>query len=105
MCLALNYIVKFISHRPFFKDVYREAGILCLITNALKTYYNELKLEEEEEKFGKVDSGQNLSGESSVYTSEYLLRFCLWMVPFAGYGIHAHVYYVRTFTRYSLKIL
>ena len=58
MCLALNYIVKFISHRPFFKDVYREAGILCLITNALKTYYNELKLEAEQND-GKVNAGQN----------------------------------------------
>ena len=41
--LALNYILKFISHKASFKDIYREAGILTLLINALKAMCDEFK--------------------------------------------------------------
>ena len=44
-CLALNYIVKFISHKASFKDIYREAGILTLLNNALQKFTEEIKNE------------------------------------------------------------
>ena len=47
-CLALNNILKFISHKASFKDIYREAGILILLVNALKTLTNQIKETEKE---------------------------------------------------------
>ena len=41
--MALNNILKFISHKASFKDIYREAGILILLVNALRTFTEQIQ--------------------------------------------------------------
>ena len=50
LSLALNHILKFISHKASFKDVYREAGILILLINSLKSYSIEMRLQNSPER-------------------------------------------------------
>ena len=68
-CLALDYILKFISHKASFKDVYRESGILALLINALKTICDEVK----DNKLNK--SGRNAQFQSILKESYYFFLF------------------------------
>ena len=60
LCLALNHILKFISHKASFKDVYREAGILTLLINSLKSYTTDMKQQNSPER-GVVSLSLSLS--------------------------------------------
>ncbi|XP_019848853.1 PREDICTED: WD repeat and FYVE domain-containing protein 3-like isoform X2 [Amphimedon queenslandica] len=63
-CLALNNILKFISHKASFKDIYREAGILILLVNALKTLTNQIKETEKEKTEQDLLSVDGLAGDA-----------------------------------------
>ena len=52
--MALNFLLKLISHSTKFKNVFREVGVLIMLVNALKVYAAELR-------DGEVETGECVS--------------------------------------------
>ena len=43
LTLSLNFLLKLISFNDMYKDIFREVGILTMLSNALKEYASQLK--------------------------------------------------------------
>jgi len=65
---ALCFLIRILSYDPKYKDVFREVGVLEVLTNCLKQYADALK-----EKY----DGMRVHGVYTMYSSFeiYFLRF------------------------------